>query len=67
MTTKKVVVDATFRDVEQHFHFRRVYGSRSAFLRALSRSSKVFLVNAVDLERGIVVRNENLNAYRSMK
>jgi hypothetical protein len=61
-----VVVEATWRDADNHFYFNVCYRSKGAFLRAC-RSKKAFLVNAVDVQRNYVIRNENLQKYREMK
>ena len=61
-------IDASFYDTESKVLFRRVFKNRKGFLSALSRmKGRYTFLNAVDVDRMMVVKPDNLEVYRNDK
>lgn len=57
-------VDATFLDTNNRLPYRRVFKNRRGFLSAISRMKDAEFLNAVDMDKLIVIRPDNLDSYR---
>ncbi len=61
-------IDCTYFDKENRLMFRRVYKSRKGFLSALKRNkSDICFIDAIDMERLIVIKPDTLKEYIKMK